>query len=144
MLRHPDGTTEVMDLPGGIVLGVDADAAYPVTELHLAPGAMLALYTDGMVEQSGTDIDVGIERLRRTIADFGPAPLADTAEHVIGRARQAPDRPDDIALLLAARWDDADGGTAPTPRAAGTGRPADGFGTAPPATAEEQGEEREG
>ncbi|MFG2407702.1 SpoIIE family protein phosphatase [Streptomyces brevispora] len=144
VLRHPDGTTEVMDLPGGIVLGVDADAAYPVTELHLAPGAMLALYTDGMVEQSGTDIDVGIERLRRTIADFGPAPLTDTAEHVIGRARQAPDRPDDIALLLAARWDDVDGGAAPTPRAAGTGRPADGFGTAPPATAEEQGEEREG
>lgn len=108
VLRHPDGTVEVMDLPGGIVLGVDADASYPVTELNLAPGVMLALYTDGMVEESGTDIDVGIERLRSTIADFGPAPLADTADHVIGRARQAADRPDDIALLLAARWDVAD------------------------------------
>ncbi|WP_405401921.1 MULTISPECIES: SpoIIE family protein phosphatase [unclassified Streptomyces] len=104
VLRRPDGTVEVMDLPGGIVLGVDADATYPVTELELAPGAMLALYTDGMVEESGTDIDVGVERLRSTIAERGAASLAEMADHVIGRARQAADRPDDIALLLAARW----------------------------------------
>ncbi|MEU1352264.1 SpoIIE family protein phosphatase [Streptomyces sp. NPDC005775] len=110
VLRRPDGTAEVMDLPGGIVLGIDAEATYPVTELHLAPGALLALYTDGMVEESGTDIDVGIERLRRTIAGFtAAATLAETADHVIGRARQAADRPDDIALLLAARWPDASG-----------------------------------
>lgn len=110
VLRHRDGTAEVMDLPGGIVLGIDAEASYPVTELRLAPEEMLALYTDGMVEESGTDIDVGIERLRVTIAAFGRASLAETADHVIGRARQAADRPDDIALLLAARWDDEAGG----------------------------------
>ncbi|WP_393054746.1 SpoIIE family protein phosphatase [Streptomyces sp. LN549] len=114
VLRLPDGTAEVMDLPGGIVLGIDAEASYPVTEVHLAPGAMLALYTDGMVEESGTDIDVGVERLRSTIAGFGPASLAETADHVIGRARQAADRPDDIALLLAARWAAPDDGSART------------------------------
>ncbi|WP_406447968.1 SpoIIE family protein phosphatase [Streptomyces sp. NBC_00876] len=115
VLRHPDGAAEVMDLPGGIVLGIDAEASYPVTELRLPPGAMLALYTDGMVEQSGTDIDVGVERLRSTIAGLGAASLAETADQVIGRARQAPDRPDDIALLLAARWAGADDGPAPNP-----------------------------
>ncbi|MER5279912.1 SpoIIE family protein phosphatase [Streptomyces sp. NPDC002809] len=115
VLRRPDGTAEVMDLPGGIVLGIDAEASYPVTELHLAPGAMLALYTDGMVEESGTDIDVGVERLRSTIAGFGPASLAETADHVIGRARQAADRPDDIALLLAARWATPDDGALTNP-----------------------------
>ncbi|NED16304.1 SpoIIE family protein phosphatase [Streptomyces sp. SID9124] len=109
VLRRPDGTTEVMELPGGIVLGIDADAAYPVTELHLDPGATLALYTDGLVEQAGIDIDIGVERLRGTIAGLGAAPLADTADHVISRARLAADRPDDIALLLAARWTDDDG-----------------------------------
>lgn len=103
VLRRPDGTAEVMELPGGIVLGIDADATYPVTELHLDPGAMLALYTDGMVEQAGQDIDIGVERLRRTIAGLGASSLTDTADQVIRRARQAPDRPDDIALLLAAR-----------------------------------------
>lgn len=107
VLRHPDGTTEVMDLPGGVVLGVDPDATYPVTDLRLAPGAVLALFTDGLIEQSGTDIDVGIERVRGMVADVGSAPLGETADHVIREAKQAADRPDDIALLLAARWVDA-------------------------------------
>ncbi|HET6856240.1 MAG TPA: SpoIIE family protein phosphatase [Streptomyces sp.] len=106
VLRHPDGTAEVLDLPGGIVLGVDATASYPVTELRLAPGATLALFTDGLIEQAGVDIDLGIERLRSTIASVGPAPLADIADLVIGEAKRTDDRPDDIALLLAARWAD--------------------------------------
>ncbi|MGW7357058.1 SpoIIE family protein phosphatase [Streptomyces sp. NPDC054802] len=104
LLRHPDGRTEVLDLPGGVVLGVDADAVYPATDLTLEPGAVLALFTDGLVEQPGTDIDLGIERLRRTLSDLGSGPLADTADRLIDQARQNADRPDDIALLLAARW----------------------------------------
>ncbi|MEU8679332.1 SpoIIE family protein phosphatase [Streptomyces sp. NPDC048560] len=104
ILRHPDGTVETLELPGGVVLGVDATASYPLTELRLEPGATLALFTDGLVEQAGTDIDLGIERLCGTIAQDRSASLADTADHVIREARQAADRPDDIALLLAARW----------------------------------------
>lgn len=105
VLRHPDGRTEVLDLPGGVVLGVDPEASYPVTDLRLEPGAVLALFTDGLVEKAGTDIDEGIERLRSTLAEVGHAPLAETADRVIGRAGQDEDRPDDIALLLAARRD---------------------------------------
>ncbi len=106
LLRHPDDTTEVLELSGGVVLGVDAEAWYPVTELGLEPGAVLALYTDGLVEEAGADIDVGIGRLRSTLAGVGSAPLTDTADRLIREARQATDRPDDIALLLAARWAD--------------------------------------
>ncbi|WP_316316743.1 PP2C family protein-serine/threonine phosphatase, partial [Clavibacter michiganensis] len=29
LLRHPDGRTETLDLPGGVVLGVDPGAPYP-------------------------------------------------------------------------------------------------------------------
>ncbi|QGV82092.1 SpoIIE family protein phosphatase [Streptomyces ficellus] len=109
LLRHPDGTTDVVDLPGGVVLGVDAEATYPVTPLRLVPGDVLALYTDGLVEEPGTDIDLGIERLRRALAAVGTGPLAETAEGLI-REAGAGDRPDDIALLLAARTpDDAPG-----------------------------------
>ncbi|MDN3296039.1 SpoIIE family protein phosphatase [Streptomyces ficellus] len=103
LLRHPDGRTEVLDLPGGVVLGVDPEATYPVTELRLAPGDVLALFTDGLVEQPGTDIDLGIERLRGTLAGVRGGSLADTADLLIREARAATDRPDDIALLLAAR-----------------------------------------
>ncbi|MGI5400752.1 SpoIIE family protein phosphatase [Streptomyces sp. CA-135486] len=108
LLRHPDGGTDVLDLRGGVVLGVDVKAAYPVTELFLEPGAVLALYTDGLVEEAGVDIDLGIDRLRSTLeAEIGSASLAETADHLIRKATQAPDRPDDIALLLAARWAEA-------------------------------------
>ncbi|MFE0600604.1 SpoIIE family protein phosphatase [Streptomyces sp. NPDC058892] len=98
LLRRPDGRTEVLDLAGGVVLGVDPEASYPVTELRLEPGAVLALYTDGLVERPGVDIDEGVERLRLALASALPVPLTETADRLIGNAV---DRPDDIALLLA-------------------------------------------
>lgn len=110
LLRHPDGRTEALDLPGGVVLGVDPGAPYPLTEFHVEPGAVLALYTDGLVERPGTDIDDGITALRLALARSGaPAArpgsrsLAGVADRIVVTARHATDRPDDIALLLATR-----------------------------------------
>ncbi|MFF4318875.1 SpoIIE family protein phosphatase [Streptomyces sp. NPDC001568] len=103
LLRHADGRTEVLDLPGGVVLGIDAGGEYPVTELLLEPGAVLALYTDGLVETPGTDIDAGVERLRAALAAARPSPLTETADRLVGEAGSTADRPDDIALLLASR-----------------------------------------
>ncbi|MET7617344.1 SpoIIE family protein phosphatase [Streptomyces sp. NPDC005408] len=113
LLRHADGRTEVLDLRGGVVLGVDMAASYPITELRLAQGDVLALFTDGLVEQPGIDIDLGIERLRASLAEVGPSSLAGTADRLMNEARQATDRPDDIALLLAARWAVSRTGTMP-------------------------------
>ncbi|MER7759062.1 SpoIIE family protein phosphatase [Streptomyces sp. NPDC097619] len=103
LLRDPDGHTRVLDLPGGVVLGVTADASYPETGFRLDTGGVLALYTDGLVEHPGTDIDLGVERIRSTLAGAGRAPLGDLADRLTAAALQAADRPDDIALLLAAR-----------------------------------------
>ncbi|MFJ3173674.1 SpoIIE family protein phosphatase [Streptomyces roseus] len=103
LLRHADGRAEVLDLPGGVVLGIDPAATYPVTDLRLAPGSVLALYTDGLVEQAGEDIDLGVERLRAALAAARPSPLTETADRLIGGAGDSADRPDDIALLLASR-----------------------------------------
>ncbi|MFJ8146499.1 SpoIIE family protein phosphatase [Streptomyces sp. NPDC096048] len=110
LLRHPDGRTEALDLPGGVVLGVDPGAPYPLTEFRVEPGAVLALYTDGLVERPGTDIDDGITALRLALARAGaPAArpgsrsLAGVADRIVVTARHATDRPDDIALLLATR-----------------------------------------
>jgi serine phosphatase RsbU (regulator of sigma subunit) len=106
LLRHADGRTEVVDLPGGVVLGVDPRAHYPVAELEMEPGAVLALYTDGLVERPGGDIDDGIAALRLALAGSAvPAgrPLSDLADRLTATAGRAVDRPDDIALLLAAR-----------------------------------------
>jgi PAS domain-containing protein len=117
LLRHPDGRTEVLDLPGGVVLGVDPRAEYPVTDLLLEPEAVLALYTDGLVERPGTDIDEGIEDLRATLARAGPPQhlvpggpsLSRAADLLTAEARRAGERPDDIALLLTTRRIPKDG-----------------------------------
>ncbi|MES9524512.1 SpoIIE family protein phosphatase [Streptomyces capoamus] len=110
LLRAPDGRTRRLDIAGGVVLGVDPHARYPVTELLLEPDAILALYTDGLVERPGTDIDEGITALRRALARAGGAAgrrggrsLAGVADRLTATARHATDRPDDVALLLAAR-----------------------------------------
>jgi PAS domain S-box-containing protein len=97
-LRHPDGTTEFLDIPGGVMLGV-GPSRYPATDTELPPGSVLALYTDGLIEHPGQDITTGMSRLARTLA-ASPAPslehLCDSVLASLGaRAR------DDIALLLA-------------------------------------------
>ncbi|MFF3332457.1 SpoIIE family protein phosphatase [Streptomyces sp. NPDC002888] len=110
LLRRPDGLTELVDIPGGVVLGVDPQARYPVTELRLEPGAILALYTDGLVERPGADIDDGIAALRVALSRAGGGEvradgrfLAGVADRLTTTARHTVDRPDDIALLLATR-----------------------------------------
>ncbi|MGW7237844.1 SpoIIE family protein phosphatase [Streptomyces sp. NPDC054804] len=110
LLRAPDGRTRVLEIAGGVVLGVDPRARYPVTELELEPDAILALYTDGLVERPGEDIDDGITALRLALAKAGAAPgrrggrsLAGVADRLTATARHATDRPDDVALLLATR-----------------------------------------
>ncbi|MFD3825559.1 SpoIIE family protein phosphatase [Streptomyces sp. NPDC058625] len=102
LLRHPDGRTETLDLVGGVMLGVEASALYPVTALTLAPGSVLVLYTDGLVEQPGSDIGTGIEAVRRTLAHSGTDSVEELADKLVRTARRAKDRPDDVALLLTA------------------------------------------
>jgi serine phosphatase RsbU (regulator of sigma subunit) len=80
------------------MLGV-GHSHYPATDTQLPPDSVLALYTDGLIEQPGQDITTGMSRLARTLA-ASPAPsldrLCDSVLASLGtRAR------DDIALLLA-------------------------------------------
>jgi serine phosphatase RsbU (regulator of sigma subunit) len=97
-LRHPDGTTGYIDLPAGLILGA-GQGRYPGTDRQLPPGSVLALYTDGLIEQPGEDIGTGMSRLARALA-AGPARSPDDlCDSVL--ASLAPRPRDDIALLLA-------------------------------------------
>ncbi|MFD1657167.1 SpoIIE family protein phosphatase [Streptomyces caeni] len=101
LLRLPDGRAEVLDVPGGPLLGVAEAADYPESELRLVPGSVLALYTDGLVETRDADIGTGMDRLRVSLAHTGEERLEDLADALLRDARLSPDRADDIALLLA-------------------------------------------
>ncbi|MET8331952.1 SpoIIE family protein phosphatase [Streptomyces sp. NPDC005181] len=100
VLRHPDGHAEVLALPPGLLLGIDPDADYPSTEIPLTPGTVLALYTDGLVETPGVDLDDAMAGLAAQLAQARPQPMDRLATALIDHARQTAPRTDDIALLL--------------------------------------------
>ncbi|MFF2747122.1 SpoIIE family protein phosphatase [Kitasatospora sp. NPDC058048] len=102
LLRRPDGSTEVLELEGGPLLGVDGTSSYPETELYLPRGSVLALYTDGLVEERDRDIDLGIDDLRTSLAHARAGSLDELADQLLRKARRSPHRSDDIALLLTA------------------------------------------
>lgn len=108
LLRHPDGRTEVVDLDGGPLLGVVPAAYYPTSTLHLPVGAILALFTDGLIEKPGSSLDQGLDRLRAALAHSSEAELTRLADHLLRDARRSSHRADDVALLLATRLPDGE------------------------------------
>ncbi|MEV5959209.1 SpoIIE family protein phosphatase [Streptomyces sp. NPDC051987] len=96
VLRLPDGSTRITDTEGGPPLGVLGQTEFPMTQLSLPPGTLLALTTDGLVESPGADIDDGMERFARDLAGSDPADLGLVADGLLGGAHRA----DDVALLL--------------------------------------------
>ncbi len=100
LLQHADGTTEIIAVSPGMPLGVaTGDPEFAVTELVLPPDSTLVLYTDGLIERRGQDIDTGIENLRAVLA-LPAASAHDLCERVAGAlGRSAAE--DDLAMLMA-------------------------------------------
>ncbi|HEY5985789.1 MAG TPA: PP2C family protein-serine/threonine phosphatase [Streptosporangiaceae bacterium] len=74
ILALPDGSTQVIDLPPGLPLGL-GEATFHAIQTTLPPGAILALYTDGLVESRKRPFDEGILALRTALAAaVGPLP----------------------------------------------------------------------
>jgi GAF domain-containing protein len=100
LLRRPDGRVRVLDLAGGPLLGIDSAATYPTTRVHLPPGSVLVLYTDGLVEAPGVDIDDALAELGHLLGAAGEAPLGELAEYLVRHSAAARERIDDVAVLL--------------------------------------------
>ncbi|MGW0468864.1 SpoIIE family protein phosphatase [Streptomyces sp. NPDC003027] len=100
LLRPPGGRTAPMEVSPGPLLGIDPDAVYPVTDIALTPGLLLAFYTDGLVETPGTDIDESVARLATQLDRADDRDLGLFIDALLRRVRPAQDRTDDIAFLL--------------------------------------------
>ncbi|SFK56840.1 SpoIIE family protein phosphatase [Streptomyces pini] len=100
LLRLPDGRTRPLDVPPGLLLGVEPDTDYQVFDTSLPAGAVLALYTDGLVETPGGDPDEATAGLARHLADAPDGDLERLVDAVIQGVRPTRQRTDDIALLL--------------------------------------------
>ncbi|QZY20314.1 SpoIIE family protein phosphatase [Streptomyces decoyicus] len=97
LLRFPDGSTEALSVEGGPPLGVAAEGEFPLTEVGLTPGTVLALLTDGLVESSTLRLEDGIGRVRELLAAADPADAGRLADELLGDAKR---RDDDVAVLV--------------------------------------------
>ncbi|MFD6188650.1 SpoIIE family protein phosphatase [Streptomyces sp. NPDC060275] len=95
---HRGGDYSFPDLPHGLPLGVGL-LPFPAAELELPAGSLLALFTDGLVEERDQDIEVGLRRVGRALTR-GVSSLEDLGTAVIGTLPATPP-PDDVTLLLA-------------------------------------------
>jgi PAS domain S-box-containing protein len=94
----PDGTVRLVPLSAGPPLGVGG-LPFEATEVELPEGAVIALYTDGLIEDRDRDVDHATDELCRALTA-----RTDTLDDLCDTVLKAvlPEEPgDDVALLLA-------------------------------------------
>ncbi|MFI7097857.1 SpoIIE family protein phosphatase [Streptomyces sp. NPDC050161] len=88
----------LLDVPPGMPLGVGGEP-FEEIEVELPDGALLALYTDGLVESRDHPLDEGLQAFRGALSE-ADRPLEDACDHVLS-ALDTSHGEDDIALLMA-------------------------------------------
>ncbi|MFI8189491.1 PP2C family protein-serine/threonine phosphatase [Streptomyces sp. NPDC085946] len=101
LLVHPDGRVEFLDRATDPPLDAHPDPRpRPQAATTYADGAILVLYTDGLVERRREDIDAGLARLAASVRrhrDEDPETLADS---VLADLLPPGDATDDTALIV--------------------------------------------
>ena len=100
LVVYPDGRAEFIESVRGLPLGTGIESRYRQELLELPAGAVLVLYTDGLVERRGRSIDVGLAELRQAALQAPGAPeqlVARIVDELVGDA----ERGDDVAILAA-------------------------------------------
>ncbi|MEU7474682.1 GAF domain-containing SpoIIE family protein phosphatase [Lentzea sp. NPDC042327] len=97
VIAQPGAEARFADVPVGPPVGFDlGSSGRRATEVELAPGSLVVLYTDGLVERRDQDLDDGLERLRGVVTPLEPEELC-----IQVMATMVGDQPatDDIALV---------------------------------------------
>ena len=115
LIARPGQPAELAEVHADVLIGVDSPAPRRVSTIGLPPGAILCLYTDGLVERRDRSIDEGIARLAAAIPAEDPENAC--ASVMLAMSGFVTHR-DDIAMLMVRQH----------PAAASTGRPASGPG----------------
>ncbi|MFG2820881.1 PP2C family protein-serine/threonine phosphatase [Kitasatospora sp. NPDC048365] len=100
-LVHRDGTVEFLDGATDPPLGARPDhRPRPEAATRFSEGDTLALYTDGLVERRTEDIDVGLDRLARSLAAHRAADPEVLADTVLAELLPPDGATDDTALVV--------------------------------------------
>jgi putative methionine-R-sulfoxide reductase with GAF domain len=104
---HPPPVLAIPDRPSALVevdpsppLGAMSDVHRASTTLGLSDGAILFLYTDGLIERRSESIEAGLERVRDAVIAEPPAA---TCHRVMARLVADTTPEDDIAILAIRR-----------------------------------------
>ena len=93
----------------GPVLGPVQEATYTEARIRIAPGDILVMYTDGLVERHGMDIEMGLARAQQIIAGWDRhTKLSEYCEALQETLAPRP-RADDVCII-AVRFDHAEAG----------------------------------
>ncbi|MFJ8436704.1 SpoIIE family protein phosphatase [Kitasatospora sp. NPDC094019] len=98
-IRLAAGGAEVLPLPHGVLLGAMADARYEEYTARLAPGDVLLLYTDGLVERRDRPVEESVDQLIRAAGPPGP----DLERYLDLLLELSPADTDDDTCLVAVR-----------------------------------------
>ncbi|MEU1405416.1 SpoIIE family protein phosphatase [Streptomyces sp. NPDC005728] len=93
----PGGTPEFVPMTAGPPLGVGG-LPFEATELDLPEGSVVALYTDGLVEDRDRDVDRATDELRRALG--APAGSLEALSDNVLKAVMPEQPTDDVALLM--------------------------------------------
>ena len=91
LLRSADGAVTALDDGTRLLLGTLGTGAADVSghngQVEMAPGSILLLYTDGLVEHAGVSLDEATEDLVRRFSSFDPsAPLSELCHELLHTA----------------------------------------------------------
>lgn len=101
VLVHPDGSFGLLDQATDPPLGARPHhVSRPQAELPYTPGDTLVLYTDGLVERRGEDIDVGLRRLTDTLTRHTRLAPERLADMLLARLGVSGGGRDDVALVV--------------------------------------------
>lgn len=102
-LAHPDRRAHYLPYDG-LPLGIERPSEYRTFVANGAPGALLVLYTDGLIEHK-RDVILGQAKVLRAVADAAHARHADPTQLIRERVFEAVNPADDVAIL-AIRFND--------------------------------------
>ncbi|MGY1750219.1 PP2C family protein-serine/threonine phosphatase [Modestobacter sp. SYSU DS0511] len=101
VLLAPDGSSRLLATRPDLMLGVTADARRHDHTVDLFDGSTLLLFTDGLVERPGSDLDTGLAALQDALRDLGHTPPEELCDTLL--ARLVPGAATDDVALLAVR-----------------------------------------
>ncbi len=101
VLDEIGGLIDVPKISGQLMLGVDRTSTRGETVVELPRGATVLMYTDGLVERPGRDLDTGVDRLHRLATELAHLPLEELCDQVLDGLVDG--RPTDDVALVAVR-----------------------------------------